>query len=126
MALQVVEQLKPLTELIEPQNELPSFLIKPVQRICKYPLLLKELVKFTEDRHVEMKQELEEAYESMNRVTSMINELRRKEENRKTVTELEKAVENWKVRFLQCQSDSSLYRALTCPTLVSSCWTRLS
>ena len=126
MALQVVEQLKPLTDLIEPQNELPSFLIKPVQRICKYPLLLKELVKFTEDRHVEMKQELEEAYESMNRVTSMINELRRKEENRKTVTELEKAVENWKVLFLPYLPVLFLYRASTCPTLVSSFWIRFS
>lgn len=31
--------------------DLKSFLIKPVQRICQYPLLLQELLKHTPDAH---------------------------------------------------------------------------
>ena len=40
LALKESKLLSQVT-LIEAVRELPSFLIKPVQRVCRYPLLLK-------------------------------------------------------------------------------------
>lgn len=37
--------------LVEKDIALEGFLLKPVQRICQYPLLLKELVKVTPETH---------------------------------------------------------------------------
>jgi len=51
---------------------LNSFLIKPVQRICKYPLLLKELLKATPDDHLDYK-ELIIAVEKIEKIVNTIN-----------------------------------------------------
>jgi cell division control protein 24 len=80
---------------MEPRLELPSYLIKPIQRICKYPLLLRELIRFTENSS--SKEELKRAMAVSERVAQAVNEIRRKEENLKLVTDLEKNVEDWKV-----------------------------
>ena len=40
--------------------DLPAYLIKPMQRVCKYPLLLREIVKHTPDSHSDY-QTLQEA-----------------------------------------------------------------
>lgn len=37
--------------LIEAQHGINSHLIKPVQRICRYPLLMHELIKLTDPEH---------------------------------------------------------------------------
>ncbi|KAJ3505158.1 hypothetical protein NLJ89_g7559 [Agrocybe chaxingu] len=39
------QNLVPLNHLINVKGELPGLLIKPIQRICKYPLLLDSLIK---------------------------------------------------------------------------------
>ncbi|KAJ3129212.1 cytochrome c oxidase subunit 1 [Nowakowskiella sp. JEL0407] len=52
---------------------LASFLIKPVQRICKYPLLLKEIMKYTDENNEDYF-ELKGAAEKMHGVISIINE----------------------------------------------------
>lgn len=59
--------------------DLGSFLIKPVQRILKYPLLLKELMDCTEDSHPDHKQ-LMEATVKMADVATAINEGKRRKE----------------------------------------------
>ncbi|KAK7906666.1 hypothetical protein WMY93_015278 [Mugilogobius chulae] len=55
---------------------LESFLIKPVQRVLKYPLLLRELVSLTEERTPE-RIHLTEALRSMEKVASHINEMQK-------------------------------------------------
>jgi cell division control protein 24 len=97
-ALGAAPELAKLKNGIEPNYDLPSFLIKPIQRICKYPLLLRELNRFIPEVLIHLKKSLTNAGESINRVASMINELRRLEENAILVQTLEKQVEDWKVQ----------------------------
>ncbi|KAJ3412174.1 cytochrome c oxidase subunit 1 [Chytridiales sp. JEL 0842] len=52
---------------------LESFLIKPVQRICKYPLLMRELLKHTEKSHKDYPA-LEIATERIEAVVGLVNE----------------------------------------------------
>jgi guanine nucleotide exchange factor for Rho/Rac/Cdc42-like GTPase family protein len=59
--------------------DLGSFLIKPVQRILKYPLLLRELVKNTPDDHPD-RLRLDEALAAMSDVAQSINEEKRNAE----------------------------------------------
>ncbi|XP_060097076.1 rho guanine nucleotide exchange factor TIAM2 isoform X1 [Heteronotia binoei] len=57
-------------------STLESFLIKPVQRVLKYPLLLKELVSLT-DIESEEHHHLTEALKAMEKVASHINEMQK-------------------------------------------------
>lgn len=97
MIVNVAQDLAKIKDGLEPNYELPSYLIKPIQRVCKYPLLFRELSKFlAADERAADKRAVENAYESVNRVTSMVNEIRRKDENIAMVRILEKRVEDWK------------------------------
>ena len=58
---------------------LESILIKPVQRILKYPLILNELVKVTEDGQ-EDKHQLKQAVDIMSDIAAFINETKRKKD----------------------------------------------
>ncbi|XP_068087985.1 rho guanine nucleotide exchange factor TIAM2 isoform X3 [Hyperolius riggenbachi] len=57
-------------------STLESYLIKPVQRVLKYPLLLKELVSLT-DSESEEHYHLTEALKAMEKVASHINEMQK-------------------------------------------------
>jgi cell division control protein 24 len=81
--------------MIHPKSELPAFLIKPVQRICKYPLLLEQLVKRCPPDH-EFYKELTEGATSSKRIADKVNEAQRRAENVGTVKLLEHRVEDWK------------------------------
>ncbi|XP_033338470.2 rho guanine nucleotide exchange factor 38 isoform X1 [Megalopta genalis] len=59
--------------------DMSSILIKPVQRILKYPLILYELVKCTDDNHPD-KPTVEEAWKGMTAVASHINEYKRRKD----------------------------------------------
>ncbi|NXU58895.1 TIAM2 protein, partial [Turnix velox] len=65
-------------------STLESYLIKPVQRVLKYPLLLKELVSLT-DNDSEEHYHLTEALKAMEKVASHINEMQKIYEDYGTV-----------------------------------------
>ncbi|KAJ1833143.1 Guanine nucleotide exchange factor for Cdc42p [Coemansia sp. RSA 2711] len=89
------EPLKVLGHIIEPHYELPSMLIKPVQRICKYPMMMEELTKFYE-KTSPIYNELREGISVVNGIVEQVNEAERREGNLTVVSELEERVEDWK------------------------------
>ncbi|CAG8674600.1 15281_t:CDS:2, partial [Cetraspora pellucida] len=95
LVIQELPNLQKLAHIVEPTYELPSLLIKPIQRICKYPLLLQELLKFTDkdDIHYE---EIRCGLNAIKRVADRVNETRRQQENAAVVKDLERRVEDWK------------------------------
>ncbi|XP_015929681.1 rho guanine nucleotide exchange factor 38 isoform X2 [Parasteatoda tepidariorum] len=76
------QYLKHKLEIMKRQTncfDLPAMLIKPVQRILKYPLLLNELLKCTEDNHPD-KQWLMQATTLMTDVAAAVNEFKRRKD----------------------------------------------
>ncbi|KAH8550814.1 hypothetical protein BGW37DRAFT_457143 [Umbelopsis sp. PMI_123] len=88
-------KLQKLSDILNPTYELPSMLIKPVQRICKYPLLLSQLIKAT-DKDWPHYNEMNDGLEAIQRVTSRVNEVQRQYENLQIVQDLKRRVEDWK------------------------------
>lgn len=80
--------------VIRNKMELQSFLYKPVQRLCRYPLLLKELLQASQDPG--NSKELEVALEISKGIARSINENQRRTENHEVVKKLYDRVVNWK------------------------------
>lgn len=59
--------------------DLHSLLLKPIQRVLKYPLLLQELIKFTDVNHIDYN-DLQQALVCMQDVATYINEIKRRRE----------------------------------------------
>lgn len=74
---------------------LSSYIIKPIQRICKYPLLLRELVKHTDnsdsDYHLLVK-----THQQMRLAADNVNETFRYSENVYLAEDMKKRIEDWK------------------------------
>lgn len=71
-----------------------------MQRICKYPLLLEQLLKKT-DVDAPFYQELVDGLQVIRRITDKVNETRRVQENIQLVRDLESRVEDWKGHNIQ-------------------------
>lgn len=95
IAVAEASKLSSLSHIVDPTYELPCFLIKPIQRICKYPLLLRELVKYTSEDWPNYQNQVE-ALEAIKRVTFNVNETQRRVENLGVVKQLSELLIDWK------------------------------
>ncbi|RPB23330.1 hypothetical protein L211DRAFT_786992 [Terfezia boudieri ATCC MYA-4762] len=75
------------------QAGVTGFLIKPVQRICKYPLLFRDMSKYSDSEQAE---ELKEGLAAIERVNTKVNEAIRKVDMSKVTEDLAVRVEDWK------------------------------
>ncbi|XP_071341325.1 uncharacterized protein spata13 isoform X1 [Trachinotus anak] len=71
-----------------------GFLLTPVQKICKYPLQLGELLKYTPKDHSDYSG-VSKAYEAMKNVASLINERKRRLESVDTIAHWQVAILRW-------------------------------
>ncbi|XP_061194842.1 uncharacterized protein LOC133203004 isoform X2 [Saccostrea echinata] len=86
------EACRLLQEMIE--IPLEGFLLTPVQKICKYPLQLNELLKYTPITHPDHAH-IKGALEAMKKIATLINERKRKMESIEKLAYWQTAVEDW-------------------------------
>ena len=98
LVVQEKKNLEALASKINPVYELSSMLIKPVQRICKYPLLLSQLIKST-DALSPYLAEMQQGHEAIKRVAGRVNETQRRHENMEAVQDLKKRLGDEEVRW---------------------------
>uniref|UniRef100_A0A8C1JVH3 Phosphatidylinositol-3,4,5-trisphosphate-dependent Rac exchange factor 2 n=1 Tax=Cyprinus carpio TaxID=7962 RepID=A0A8C1JVH3_CYPCA len=73
---------------------LEVYLVAPIQRICKYPLLLRELLKRTPKKHNDYLM-VQESLQVMKAVCSSINEAKRQMEKLEVLEEWQSHIEGW-------------------------------
>lgn len=73
---------------------LDGFLLTPIQKICKYPLQLGELLKYTRAGHADH-EPLVAANAAMQRVAQLVNERKRRFEALEQLISLQETFENW-------------------------------
>ncbi|KAJ3092578.1 hypothetical protein HK100_006912 [Physocladia obscura] len=108
------EDLKILDDVINYQL-LPSFFIKPLQRLLKYPLLLRELLKLSPED-----EDLKRGSDTIRRVSETLNEMQRRTENKRLKTEFIKNVKDWKGIEMEPTDFGDLY--LMEEFLIGSSW----
>lgn len=97
--------LRRSSTLLDPGFELQSYIIKPIQRLCKYPLLLKELIKTYDALDSVGYNELLMASSAMKDVANQVNEAQRRSENIGFLQNLVERVKHWRGFNLRDQGD---------------------
>uniref|UniRef100_A0AAR2L8D3 Pleckstrin homology and RhoGEF domain containing G1 n=1 Tax=Pygocentrus nattereri TaxID=42514 RepID=A0AAR2L8D3_PYGNA len=90
----VAKFLRERQESLKHSLPLGSYLLKPVQRILKYHLLLHEIATHLE-KDSEMHEVVQEAIDTMQRVAWHINDMKRKHENTVRLQEIQSLLTNW-------------------------------
>ena len=86
------------------QIDLGGFLLNPIQRICKYPLQLQELLKtFNAENDEPVYSFVKDAMSVMRRLANTINEKKRKYEERSKI-------EKWQQNCIQWRGEDILTR----------------
>lgn len=101
-----------MRQMVESPTALHSFLMKPFQRLTKYPLLLDQLYK-KGDLDDERKQDLLNGMEASTSVLTRTNEAVDREEKVEAVQELKVRVEDWKGHRVEGFGELLLYGTFT-------------
>lgn len=97
-----------LRQMVESPTVLTSFLLKPFQRLAKYPLLLKELHD-KGDLDEALRADIDAGIEAASAVLRATNAAVDREERNEAVQELRERVEDWKGHRLDAFGDLLLY-----------------
>lgn len=117
--LHFFEACRLLQEMID--ISLDGFLLTPIQRICKYPLQLAELLKYTSSDHTDYKP-VTDAFAAMQEVAHMVNERKRRMECLEQLAELQQNIEGWEGPELLDTSTMLIHSGEV--TRISSSWSR--
>ncbi|KAG8835730.1 hypothetical protein FRC17_001521 [Serendipita sp. 399] len=94
LALAEKTTLTAASDIINPA-QLPAFLIKPVQRLCRYPMLLGSLLKLTPAEH-RLHDSLAEGVGVVKRIADAANRALREKENEETWASTVSRIKDWK------------------------------
>ncbi|KAG5268183.1 hypothetical protein AALO_G00209180 [Alosa alosa] len=87
---------------------LDGFLLTPVQKICKYPLQLAELLKYTNPQHRDYA-DVEAALNAMKNVARLINERKRRLENVDKIAQWQSSIEDWEGEDVLTRSSDLIF-----------------
>nr|XP_015909481.1 spermatogenesis-associated protein 13 isoform X2 [Parasteatoda tepidariorum] len=113
------EACRLLQEMID--ISLDGFLLTPIQRICKYPLQLAELLKFTDENHPDHIP-VTNAFAAMKEVAELVNERKRRMECLERIAEWQNTIEGWEGPDVLDTSSILIHCGEV--TRVSSSWSR--
>ncbi|KAK8237614.1 Pleckstrin homology domain-containing protein [Phyllosticta capitalensis] len=101
-----------LRQMVESPTHLTSFLLKPFQRLSKYPLLLKEL-RDKGDLDEERRDDISTGIDAASAVLKRTNEAVDMEDRKEALEELKSRVEDWKGHRIEGFGDLLLYGTFT-------------